>query len=125
MDLRGSIDLGEASLILRWTIRDLVESSRTKIILNFREMNSMDSARKWRTGWCLRAGEAWGRRAQVFESNEKEFMGAADHLAGQNCRSVYGRTNSRSQLFLNDRETRSETFDSFGFPSCNMPRLFG
>jgi anti-anti-sigma factor len=44
VDLRGSIDLGEASLILRWTIRDLVESSRTKIILNFREVNSMDSA---------------------------------------------------------------------------------
>jgi anti-sigma B factor antagonist len=44
VDLRGSIDLGEASLTLRRTIRDLVESGRTKIILNFSEVNSMDSA---------------------------------------------------------------------------------
>jgi anti-sigma B factor antagonist len=44
VDLRGSIDLGEASLALRQSIRDLVESGRTKIILNFSEVNSMDSA---------------------------------------------------------------------------------
>jgi len=44
VDLRGSIDLGEGSLTLRHTIRDLVESGRTKIILNFCEVNFMDSA---------------------------------------------------------------------------------
>ena len=44
VDLRGSIDLGEASLTLRRTIRDLVESARTKIILNFSQVNSIDSA---------------------------------------------------------------------------------
>jgi anti-sigma B factor antagonist len=44
VDLRGSIDLGEASLTLRRTIRDLVESARIKIILNLSQVNSMDSA---------------------------------------------------------------------------------
>jgi anti-sigma B factor antagonist len=44
VDLRGRIDLGEASLTLRLTIRDLVDTGRTKIILNFSEVNSMDSA---------------------------------------------------------------------------------
>jgi anti-sigma B factor antagonist len=44
VDLSGRIDLGEATLILRQTIRDLVESGRTKIILNLSEVNSMDSA---------------------------------------------------------------------------------
>jgi anti-sigma B factor antagonist len=44
LDLRGNIDLGEASLVLRRAIRDLVESGRTKIILNFSQVNSMDSA---------------------------------------------------------------------------------
>ena len=44
VDLRGSIDLGEPSLTLRRTIRDLIESGRTKIILNFSQVNSMDSA---------------------------------------------------------------------------------
>lgn len=44
VDLCGRIDLGEASLTLRRTIRDLVESGRTKIILNLCEVNSMDSA---------------------------------------------------------------------------------
>jgi anti-sigma B factor antagonist len=44
VDLRGSIDLGEASLTLRSIIRDLVESGRTKIILNFSQVTSMDSA---------------------------------------------------------------------------------
>jgi anti-sigma B factor antagonist len=44
VDLRGTIDLGEASLTLRRTISDLLESGRTKSILNFREVNSMGSA---------------------------------------------------------------------------------
>jgi anti-sigma B factor antagonist len=44
VDLRGSILLGKASLTLRHAIRDLVESGRTKIILNFFQVNSMDSA---------------------------------------------------------------------------------
>jgi anti-sigma B factor antagonist len=44
VDLRGSIGLGEGSLTLRRTIRDLIESGRTKIILNLREVNFMDSA---------------------------------------------------------------------------------
>ena len=44
VDLRGSIDLGEASLTLRRTIGDLVERARTKIILNLSQVNSMDSA---------------------------------------------------------------------------------
>jgi anti-sigma B factor antagonist len=44
VDLCGRIDLGEASLTLRQTIRDLVDSGRTKIILNFCEVNAMDSS---------------------------------------------------------------------------------
>jgi len=44
VDLHGSIELGEASVTLRQTIHDLVESGRTKIILNFSEVNSIDSA---------------------------------------------------------------------------------
>jgi anti-sigma B factor antagonist len=44
VELRGEIGLGESSLTLRRTIRDLIESGRTKIILNFSEVNSMDSA---------------------------------------------------------------------------------
>jgi anti-sigma B factor antagonist len=44
VDLRGRIDLGEASLTLRRTIRDLVDRGQTKLILNFSEVNSMDSA---------------------------------------------------------------------------------
>lgn len=44
LDLRGNIDLGEASLVLRRAIRDLVDSGRTKLILNFSQVNSMDSA---------------------------------------------------------------------------------
>jgi anti-sigma B factor antagonist len=44
VDLRGRIELGEASVTLRQTIHDLVESGRTKIILNFSEVNSIDSA---------------------------------------------------------------------------------
>jgi anti-sigma B factor antagonist len=44
VDMRGSIGLGQASLTLRSTIRDLVESGRIKIILNFSQVTSMDSA---------------------------------------------------------------------------------
>ena len=44
VDLRGSLSLGEGSLTLRRAIRDLVDSGRTKIILNFRAVDSIDSA---------------------------------------------------------------------------------
>ncbi len=44
VDLCGKIDLGEASLTLRQTIRDLVTSGQIKIILNLCVVNSMDSA---------------------------------------------------------------------------------
>jgi anti-sigma B factor antagonist len=44
VDLRGSIDLGKASLTLRHTIRQLVENGRTRIILNLSDVISMDSA---------------------------------------------------------------------------------
>jgi anti-sigma B factor antagonist len=44
VDLCGRIDLGEASLTLRQTIRDLIESGRTKVILNLCKVDSMDSA---------------------------------------------------------------------------------
>ena len=44
VDLRGEIGLGESSLTLRRTIRDLIESGRIKILLNFSNVNSIDSA---------------------------------------------------------------------------------
>jgi anti-sigma B factor antagonist len=44
VDLHGNLGLGESSLTLRRTIRNLVESGRIKIILNFREVDSIDSA---------------------------------------------------------------------------------
>lgn len=44
VDLRGSVDLCEGSRILRRALHDLVESGRTKIILNFLQVNFMDSA---------------------------------------------------------------------------------
>ena len=44
VDLRGNIGLGAASLTLRHTIRDLIESGRTKIVLNFSQVDLIDSA---------------------------------------------------------------------------------
>ncbi len=44
VDLRGDIGLGVASLTLRHTIRDLIESGRTKIVLNFSQVDWIDSA---------------------------------------------------------------------------------
>jgi anti-sigma B factor antagonist len=44
VDLRGSITLGEASLTLRHTIRNLVDCGQTKIILNLSHVISIDSA---------------------------------------------------------------------------------
>ena len=44
VDLRGNIGLGAASLTLRRTIHDLIESGHTKIVLNFSQVDLMDSA---------------------------------------------------------------------------------
>jgi anti-sigma B factor antagonist len=44
VDLRGNIGLGAASLTLRRTIHELIESGSTKIVLNFSQVDLMDSA---------------------------------------------------------------------------------
>jgi anti-sigma B factor antagonist len=44
VDLRGDIGLGAAVLTLRSTIRDLIESGRTRIVLNFSQVDWIDSA---------------------------------------------------------------------------------
>ena len=44
MDLSGPIALGESSALLGKAIRELTGSDRTKIILNLRDVSSIDSA---------------------------------------------------------------------------------
>ena len=44
VDLCGNIGLGPTSLTLRRTICDLIESGRAKIVLNFSQVELMDSA---------------------------------------------------------------------------------
>ena len=44
VDLSGRIALGEGSALLRKTIRDLLESGKTKIILNLGDINYIDSS---------------------------------------------------------------------------------
>jgi anti-sigma B factor antagonist len=44
LDLRGDIGVGAASLMLRRAIRDLMECGSTKIVLNFSQVDWMDSA---------------------------------------------------------------------------------
>ena len=44
VDLRGNIGLGPATQTLRRAIHDLIESGRTKIILNFSQVELIDSA---------------------------------------------------------------------------------
>jgi anti-anti-sigma factor len=71
VDLRGSIEVGEASLTPRRTIRDLVERGRTKIIFNVSQVSSMDSAGVGELASAYLAGEIKRRWAEVFESDEK------------------------------------------------------
>jgi len=44
VDLSGRISLGEGSALLRKTIRDLLESGQTKILLNLGDVNYIDSS---------------------------------------------------------------------------------
>jgi len=44
VDLRGNIGLGATRLTFRRTIHDLIESGRTKILLNLSQVDSVDSA---------------------------------------------------------------------------------
>jgi anti-sigma B factor antagonist len=44
VDLGGRIALGEGSALLRKTIRDLLDSGRTKIILNLGDVSYIDSS---------------------------------------------------------------------------------
>jgi anti-sigma B factor antagonist len=44
LDLSGPISLGESSALFGKTIRELTHNDRTKIILNLRDVSSIDSA---------------------------------------------------------------------------------
>jgi anti-sigma B factor antagonist len=44
IDLSGRISLGEGSALLRKTIRDLLASGQTKILLNLGDVNYIDSS---------------------------------------------------------------------------------
>src|SRR6202158_3962194 len=44
VDIGGRITLGEGSALLRKTIRELLEDSRTKIVLNLADVNYIDSS---------------------------------------------------------------------------------
>jgi len=44
VDLSGRITLGEGSVVLRDTIRDLVSKSKTKILLNLADVTYIDSS---------------------------------------------------------------------------------
>lgn len=44
VDLSGRISLGEGSALLRKTIRDLLASGQTKILLNLGDVNYIDSS---------------------------------------------------------------------------------
>jgi anti-sigma B factor antagonist len=44
VDISGRITLGEGSALLRKTIRELLEDSRTKIVLNLADVNYIDSS---------------------------------------------------------------------------------
>ncbi len=44
VDLDGRLTLGEATGMLRETIRDLVAKNKTNIVLNFKNLEYMDSA---------------------------------------------------------------------------------
>jgi anti-sigma B factor antagonist len=44
MDLSGKISLGEGSALLRKTIRDLIDSGHTKILLNLGDVTYIDSS---------------------------------------------------------------------------------
>jgi anti-sigma B factor antagonist len=44
VDLSGRISLGEGSALLRKTIRDLLDSGQTKILLNLGDVNYIDSS---------------------------------------------------------------------------------
>jgi anti-sigma B factor antagonist len=44
VDLSGRIALGEGSALLRKTIRDLIETGQTKILLNLGDINYIDSS---------------------------------------------------------------------------------
>lgn len=44
VDLSGRISLGEGSALLRKTVRDLLETGQTKILLNLGDVNYIDSS---------------------------------------------------------------------------------
>ena len=44
VDLSGRIALGEGSALLRKTVRDLLDSGRTRILLNLGDVNYIDSS---------------------------------------------------------------------------------
>jgi hypothetical protein len=122
VDLRGSIDLGEASLTPSPHYSRFGRKRPNQNHPQFLPSEFHGQCRNWRTGWRLRASEVQGRRAEDIESDEKGSRHAADHSAGQSLRGLYGRTNGNSELFLNGPNAKSDICVSFGFPPATCPR---
>ena len=81
VDCSGRITLGEGSVILRDTVRDLLAKGNKKIVLNLAGRQLHRQLGHWRTGQRLHHHQESGRRTQTAQPDQEGQRPAPDHQA--------------------------------------------
>ena len=71
VDCSGRITLGEGSVLLRDTVRELLGKGNKKIVLNLAEVNYIDSSGIGETGQRLHHHQESGRRTEAAHLTKK------------------------------------------------------
>ena len=81
VDCSGRITLGEGSVTLRDTVRDLLSKGNKKIILNLAEVNYIDSSGIGELVSAFTTTKEPGRRTEIAAPYQKGSRPATDHQA--------------------------------------------
>jgi anti-anti-sigma factor len=81
VDLSGRITLGEGSVVLRETVRDLLSKGQKKILLNLGDVNYIDSSGIGELVSAFTTCQEPGWRTQAAQPHQESARPAADHEA--------------------------------------------
>ena len=98
VDLSGRITLGEGSVVLRDTVKDLLGKGQKKILLNLGDVSYIDSSGIGELVAGLHLRPQSGRRTQAAASDQKSSRPATDYKTVHRLRRKRRRSRSHSQL---------------------------
>jgi len=101
VDCSGRITLGEGSVTLRDTVRDLLSKGNKKIVLNLAEVNYIDSSGIGELVSAFTTTKNQGGELKLLHLTKKSARPAPDHQALHRLRRERRRNRRRQRLQIN------------------------